>query len=264
MFDPADGVAKLVDSVMESPALVVCLQQAPHGCPSAEPVYARTSTPSETVYYLANRPDEILASAGRVARPRPPRGHARPPAPILPPDYPIGPDSSISVTRLGANQAEYLKHLWAHRIKPGSAIFDWALVLDGHIAAVSGYDHRGTSGRRVNAVLMTYTFAAPHERRLVRLLVATGCQRWTLDAVRTPAAALWVDSAEEVFTVMLTKHAEVKAQRGLMKLVERKPDKEHGFKLYYSAPITNLSPADVYAAWWKKEMAWEQASTNRP
>lgn len=261
LFDPKTGVADLLESVADVKALVVCLQQAPNGEPAAPPVYARMSTGSESVYYLSNRPGEVLAATGGiVARRRKTTPTPRMPGPILPPDHEITADSTCGVLPISTSQATHLKELWVHRIKPGSAALDVALIVDGHLAAVAGYDVRNQpTSPWAYHLLLLYTFAAPHPMRLLRLLVAMCCQRSTLDILRGPAAALWVDSCHSVLTVMLSKHPEVKTQRGLMKLEERRPDKDHGYRLYYSAPIETRTPAEVFDSWYRKEVEWQKS-----
>lgn len=264
MFDPKEGVRQLLDSAADAAALVVVLQQTPHGHPSAEPTYARTSTRDESVYYLSNRPEEVRAAAGMRVRPRPPTRLERPPGPVIPPDHPITADSVCGVTKITAAQSAYLKELWVHRIKPGAGWTEWALVVDGYIAAISGYGMPPTgimtSEYAAHAILL-YTFAAPHPRRLLRLLVAMALQRDTLRACSTPSMALWSDSCTDIFTVMLTPHPEVKTLRGLMKQVQREKDPVHGYKLRYTAPIGTLTPAEVFASWWKKEMEWQKTTS---
>ena len=59
---------------------------------------------------------------------------------------------------------------------------------------------------------------------------------------------------------MLTKYPENKEVRGIMKLKERKTDKENGYKLTYEGPIIEgRSEHQTLLEWLRREAEWRTA-----
>ncbi len=268
MFDPKEGTKKLMEAVADAPALVICSQECePGGQVSSDPIYARFARPDVYVYLMANRPDEVFGYlGGPKVVPRSAAKLERPERPLLPPEHEVARESTLGVERITSAEAAYLKQLWAHRIKPSSASMNWALIVDGHVAGISGYEQRtlpGSDGswRWGDHIFVMYTFAPYHPQRLLRLLIATSLQRFTLDTVIPAGSRLWVDGLHHVLTVMMTPHPESKPNRGLMKLAERRKEKDGTYRLLYEAPIEGHTPAEVLAAWLDKEEQWKRSSS---
>lgn len=60
-------------------------------------------------------------------------------------------------------------------------------------------------------------------------------------------------------TAMLTKYPENKEVRGIMKLVNRAPDKQNGYKLTYEAElIEGRTEQQTLAVWLRKEKLWQE------
>ena len=67
------------------------------------------------------------------------------------------------------------------------------------------------------------------------------------------------ERVECVRTAMLTKYPENKEVRGIMKMTDRKKDKEHGFKLTYEAPIIeDRNEKQTLAEWLRREKEWQK------
>lgn len=263
IFDPADGTAVLLDAVADAPGLVLCIQECEPRKSAAPPVYARQAGPGDAIYWLSNRPEEVLALTGGVrVAPRNPPALEPTERPPLPPEHEITASSVIAVEPIPAMAAAYLKELWAHRIIPKPAGRNFAVIVDGYIAGIGGLDVmldllRDASKAWPGHVLHTYGFAPFHPQRLTRLISMLALQRGTLERMATPTTALWYAGATDVLTVIMGPHPESKAMRGIMRLVERRPEGD-GWRLFYTAPVGTLSAEEVLAEWLRKETNWQR------
>ena len=65
-------------------------------------------------------------------------------------------------------------------------------------------------------------------------------------------------------TAMLTKYAENKEVRGIMKLVSRQTDKVNGYKLTYEADLVKgRNEKQTLAEWLRREQKWQQSRANQ-
>lgn len=62
-----------------------------------------------------------------------------------------------------------------------------------------------------------------------------------------------------IHTTQQTRYPESKEMRGLMKLIDRKPDTKHGFKLTYEAAIDEQPLDTVLSRWLDREVKWRKA-----
>lgn len=260
LFDPVDGVRRLLSDTSDSPALVLVRTEDRDAIAEGDQiVYARYLGQGRHVFYAANRPDEIRAAVGNQVGSSTGGKAEQPKFALLPPDHEITSESTIGVQQLTPSEARYLKDLWMHRPTSAQATVVWALIVDGFVAAVAGYDSNtlvrpfnpAGSWRFRDSALLMFTFAAPHRRRILRLLSKVALQRFALELLASPKLAMHVTAARRVITVDETAKPESKSKRGLMELVERRPDKDHPgqFRLFYVADIEELTPAEVLA-WW--------------
>ena len=66
-------------------------------------------------------------------------------------------------------------------------------------------------------------------------------------------------------TAMLTRYAENKEVRGIMKLVNRQEDKTNGYKLTYEADLVEgRDEKATLAEWIRREKKWQESRTQRP
>lgn len=165
MFDPEEGTRQLMEAVADAPALVICSQECPSGqAASPAPIYARAARAGINVYLMSNRPQEVFEyMGGPKVVPRKMADAERPDRRVLPPDHEVTPDSALSVETISAAEAEYLKQLWAHRIRPSPASMNWAMIVDGYVAGISGYEQRTLPGANGewkwgDHVFVMYTF----------------------------------------------------------------------------------------------------------
>ena len=65
-------------------------------------------------------------------------------------------------------------------------------------------------------------------------------------------------------TAMLTKYAENKEVRGIMKLVNRQEDKTNGYKLTYEADlIEGRDEKATLSEWLRREKKWQESRAQR-
>ena len=184
---------------------------------------------------------------------------------IIAPDYELTETTRVELLAVPPETAGHYKHLWIHRIKAGRAPCNVAVLLDGQVAAVMGWDYstitvpfEGAVSR--GAILYVYGAAPLHTLRLGRLASALAITRPTISVA---VSDLFADGAEQVSTIVMSPHPEAKHLRGLMKLAQRRPDKKAGgFRLTYLADIGEDSPEEVYRRWLAQERRRSNASTS--
>lgn len=259
VWDPPLDVPRLMNHLADAKCLLLCQQQVPPRQAShPTPVYARHLSPGENVYFLSNRPEEVLGLVGLRVRQRTMVDFERLDAPVLPPAYPITPLTQVQVDPIPAPAAAYAKELWLHRITPKNAPYNLAVFLDGYLAGVAGYSIdtmvRPYAEKWLDAVVMTYAVGAPHEGRLTRLVTELVLQRQVLEGVVPPQ---WSVPAAKLVTSEFTRYPEAKGLRGLMKLATRTKDPRFGFKLVYVADIGTKAPQQVLEGWLRKEQRYK-------
>jgi hypothetical protein len=257
LFDPSTHFKKIAAEAQGWNALLLMVEGS-EGPPSGQPFYCRRGPGRDWSWYGWTNKPEVLESIGLTAIPRS-MPDARPlDAPILPADHEITAASAIRVERIDAAAARWYKELWAHRLDPRGAQVNWAVIVDGHLAGVAGYtkssDQRQANTLDPGSVLLTYGFGPPHPQRLPRLIATLALN---LGLVRRFIPPWDSAGAETIVTAQLSRHPEAKMYRGVMKLKERKPDDQHGYRLIYTAPIVDRTLEEALAVWHKQEVKWQ-------
>lgn len=256
LFDAAIHQYTLADEARGWEALLLCQQQQEPGKGCADIVHARDLSRGQAVYVWTNRGAEVLGLLGRSAVVR--TGELQRPAiPILPPDHEVTPESLVSLARLPAGEIGYLKNLWLHKVDSARAMWEFAVIIDGHLAGVAGLSApmSSTWKNQKGDLLLMYATACPHKDRLTRLVTMLAVSRGALRQVVDPWSLL---QSERVLTAELTRLPEIKGLRGIMKLHERKKDPKYGYRLIYKTPIEEATVADVVATWHRKEQQWQK------
>jgi len=267
-FDPYDGIKELMDMTAGQPALVLVLQETEPGNVHGKPVYVRQASMDRYTYYLSNRPEEILGALGgyRVV-PRNPAELTAADLPLLPPDYELTENTKVEVIRVAQQDAGYFKDLWSHKIAMARSSMNYGVLLDGYLAGIGGLDHSPMSHPHAGAdldswtygcLMLTYGFGPYHYRykRLNRLMTRIGMSRQTVNLFLTPANSIFLEAADRMLSVEMTKHPESKGMRGLMKLVKRVKEGP-GWRLMYRGDIVEDKDwTDLYREWFQKEEKW--------
>ena len=253
LFDPGTGHGKLFDMVKDAKALVLCYQEKPAGEYVGDAVYARAATrKGMNAYLCSNRGEEAEALANGKKIKRPNESALQPlPCSIMPTDHQVTEESDLKIVKIKAAEAQYYRHLWTHNFVGSSATFNFAVLIDGLVAGVFGI-----SKMTSEALFIWYVMKVPHkELRLGRLMYMLAQNRDLTDTVTNDFER---ERVVCVRTAMLTKYPENKEVRGIMKMTERKKDKEHGFKLTYEAPIIEgRSEKATLTEWLRREKEWQ-------
>ena len=253
LFDPSTGHGKLFEMVKDAKALVLCYQEKPAGEYVGDAIYARAATrKGMNAYLCSNRGEEAEALAHGKKIKRPNESALEPlPCSIMPTDYDITENSDLKIIKVKAANTQYYRKLWTHNFVGSSATFNFAVLIDGLVAGVFGI-----SKMTAEALFIWYVMKVPHkELRLGRLMYMLAQNRSLTDTVTNDFER---ERVVCVRTAMLTKYPENKEVRGIMKMTERKKDKEHGFKLTYEAPIIEgRSEKATLTEWLRREKEWQ-------
>ena len=103
---------------------------------------------------------------------------------------------------------------------------------------------------------------APHERfRLGRLCYMLAQNKGFVDGLLDDIDQ---EKVVKMRTAMLTKYAENKEVRGIMKLVNRQTDAQNGYKLTYEADLVRgRDEKATLAEWLRRERKWQESRTQK-
>jgi hypothetical protein len=271
IFMPAEGYAKLTDYMNNAKCLMAVYMENQGGHEVQGGVFMRgggRKAPGDTLarsinYYVAsNRPDEFIDLAGGMMV-MGWQGWAIEPMDVrvLPENYAVTNDSVVGVRAISQAHASYYRSLWTHNFVGGGSGSSLGMFIDGHLAGVFGYDpayvtSAGQFGGDSSSVLLQFGMTSPHKTlRLGRLLQRLALCRCTM---RMCLKDIHMYRADTLTTAQLTKHPESKELRGIMKMKERKTDKQHGYRLIYTAPIVDSDWSTEFDIWLKDEERWQK------
>lgn len=259
IFDPDTGYEELYEMLQDAPALLLCHQENETGCTSGATIFARPGIRSEINSYITtNREEEAVAYAHGKKIKRQTESKLEPlSCSMLPLDYQITPDSDIKIIPVSGAQSSYYRMLWTHNFVGSQATYNRAVLIDGYVAAVFGI-----SKMQAESIFVWYVMKVPHKvyrlGRLCYMLAQNRC------FVNTILDEIEREKCVKMRTAMLTKHPENKEVRGIMKLVNRQPDKEQGFKLTYEADlIEGRDEKATLKEWLGKEKKWQENRTTK-
>ena len=177
---------------------------------------------------------------------------------MLPLDYEITENSDIKVIQITGANAQYYRMLWTHNFVGSQATYNRALLIDGYVAAVFGI-----SKMAADSIFVWYVMKAPHHTyRLGRLCYMLAQNRKFVDTLLDDVDQ---EKVTKMRTAMLTRYAENKEVRGIMKLVNRQEDKTNGYKLTYEADLVEgRDEKATLAEWIRREKKWQESRTQRP
>jgi hypothetical protein len=213
-------------------------------------VFAHEQRADRVEYAIVNRP-ELLRPA-IVNRPE-----TRVCAPLLPlidGHAEVTAASTLAFVPTTREVAMYLRDLWAHKLGATRSETYFLFVVDGHAAGVFGmfFDH--LHANRLPTVMETFGFNAPlaKHRRLNNLMMrclVSGQAR----AFFAAAAGTTLLDLTEFQTTCISSVPELKTNRGILKLVERRLLPAGRYYLNYAAPFTQESFADCLRKWLAKD-----------
>lgn len=259
MFDPKNGHEQLYEMMMDAPALFLCYQEKRPGEAVGHTIFARSGTRSDLNSYITtNREEEATALAKGKKIKRPTEGKLEPlKCSILPLDYEITEDSSVEIVQIAGANAQYYRMLWTHNFVGSQATYNRAVLIDGYVAAVFGI-----SKMAADSIFVWYVMKAPHKTyRLGRLCYMLAQNRNFVDSL---LGDIDREKVAKMRTAMLTKYAENKEVRGIMKLVSRQEDPQNGYKLTYEANLAEgRDEKTTLVEWLGREKQWQQKRAKR-
>lgn len=264
IFDVNEGLTALCEKVKDAKALVIIYEERRVGDAVGDPVYARDAgRQGIRTYLVANRPEEaaMLAEGKQIETKS---GVKMTPLnyPTLPLCYEITRKSSISVLPIKAENATYYRRLWTHNFVGGASSSSMAMIVDGYVAGVFGYDKFTMSLGNASDLLFKFGMTAPNSKhRLNRLMYMLAVNR---DQVNHFLDDMEKETIHGVMTVMITKYPESKEMRGIMKLVKKEKDDKCGFKLQYRTPICDRTAKETVIQWLQKEDQWKRKKGSSP
>lgn len=254
MFDPETGHQQLYDMMMDAPALLLCYQEKRAGEAVGHTIFARSGTRADLNSYITtNREEEAVALAKGKKIKRPQEGKLEPlKCSMLPLDYEITEDSDIRIIQIAGANAQYYRMLWTHNFVGSQATYNRAVLIDGYVAAVFGI-----SKMAADSIFVWYVMKAPHKLyRLGRLCYMLAQNQSFVDTLLDDIDQ---EKVTKMRTAMLTKYAENKEVRGIMKLVNRQEDAKNGYKLTYEAAlVAGRDEKATLAEWLRREKQWQQ------
>ena len=258
VFDVETGLRDLHEKIRDAKALVIVYEERAIGDYVGTPVYGRDAGREGMYMYLtANRPEEAirLANGKDIERKN---GVKMSPLkkPILPSEYIVTEKSHVEVIPIKAENATYYRRLWTHNFVGGASGSAMAMIIDGYVAGVFGYDKFTMSLGGGSDLLFKFGMTAPNEQRLNRLMYML--------AVNEEVVFRFLDDIQKentrgVMTIMITKYPESKEMRGLMKLEAKQPEGKNGFKLKYRCDIQKRTKEETLKEWLLKEERWKKA-----
>ena len=108
-----------------------------------------------------------------------------------------------------------------------------------------------------DSIFVWYVMKAPHKKfRLGRLCYMLAQNRKFADTLLDDIDK---EKVAKMRTAMLTKYAENKEVRGIMKLVNRQEDAKNGYKLTYEAALVEgRDEKATLAEWLRREKKWQE------
>lgn len=256
IFDAKDGLRTMFEQIADAKALVIVYEEREIGDCVGEPIYGRDAGRDGMYMYLAsNRPEEAirLAHGKEIERKN---GVKMSPLkyPILPSEHKVTRKSKVNVIPIKAENATYYRRLWTHNFTGGASGSAMAMIIDGYVAGVFGYDKLTISLGGADDILFKFGMTAPSEQRLNRLMYMLAINKEQVWQFLDDIGKL---TTKGVATVMLTKYPESKEMRGLMKLVDKKKDDKNGYKLKYRTDLKERTKEETLREWIEKEERWK-------
>jgi hypothetical protein len=258
VWDSDVDIYRVADQLQGRKALLLIQQQQLPGAAAKSPVFARMMSHGDRTYICTNRPEEVLPlTNGFCVVPLTELPLTKLDVPVIPPDHLVTADSTVSVMALSHAEASYYRDLWMHKLDYKQTGYYVAVVIDGFLAGIGGYDTstivRPYQNKWLDALLLTFGVSPAHPQRLNRLMTHLMCSRPIIRSMMLPHVNAVV---KRLITVEFTRYPESKGMRGLMKLESRTSDPKYGYKLVYVTDVKEVSTKDCVKTWLAKEAHW--------
>lgn len=257
IYDTETGLHDLHERIKDAKALVVVYEERQAGDFVGDPIYGRDAGRAGMCMYLtSNRAKEAeeLANGKGIER----KGGVKMSPlkkPILPSEYIVTEKSVVDVIPIKAENATYYRRLWTHNFVGDASGSAMAMIIDGYVAGVFGYDKVSISLTGADDLTFKFGMSAPSEQRLNRLMYMLATNK---EVAYQFLNDIQKESVKGVATVMFTKYPESKEMRGLMKLVEKSAEPRTGYKLKYRCDFQDRTKGETLKEWLTKENHWKK------
>jgi hypothetical protein len=201
-------------------------------------------------HLLCNRLDASRATLKRRVKLQPAK------VPPVFDDHTITPDSKIEFIRTDEQMALYFYDLFVRELATTTAVVFYLFCIDGQVAGTIGMDHRSYMMYRSGPIYETFGLSIPSMRyaRLGRLLMMCLCSQQFVDQFTGEAIpeSLLLEPVRLIQTACLTKFAEAKKNRGILKLIARKQLDNGRFHLTYQTAPHQTTFKSCLQAWLDK------------
>jgi hypothetical protein len=254
-LDPKADLARLYELALKGEGALALLMrhQPPDDRVRPHIVFAHEFRANRLEYVLASRPQEIAVSVARKADAK----VARPVWPLIGDDDIIWPHSRIAFAETTKEVALYLRDLWAHKLGVTRSESYYLMLLDGKVAGVFGLFTSKMARNQLPQIEEVFGFNAGLARykRLNKLmmmcLVSGEAQRFfsNLKGVRCSLLEL-----TDFQTTCIASVPELKTNRGILTIVERRRRKDGRYHINYRAQFNAMSFADCLAKWLARDV----------
>lgn len=252
-YRPAADRRTVVDLAMigEAATLVLADADGAYAWPE-KVVFAHELRADRVEYVLCSQPDLLRP---RISN-RPQTKVCAPIFPLMDDACEITPETKLAFAPTTREVAMYLRDLWAHKLGSVRAECYFLFLVDGHAAGVFGmfFDH--LEGNRSPHVNETFGFNAPlsrHKRfnKLMMMCLVSGESRDYFASQPGPRSSLLELTIFQ--TTCISSHPELKTNRGLMKLIERRDLPGGRYYLNYRANFNKATFHDCLLKWLRND-----------
>ena len=260
-YDPADDYETLKKALIAHPGIAFWYWYKPEGDDLDRAVFAHQIDAGRVECLLASKPDEVRELVGVAASEKRQTPSVSANLPLWDESREINEDTRLDILRVSRAQATYYRDLFVHRMGNTSARNTIALLLDGHIFAITGINAVDFHQGEHLYVEETFGIAVTDRRhRLGRLLAQTLVCRPFLNMAGDYRRDREPDG---IRGTVWTRYREDKASRGTFKLINREFDKPSGLnKLRYHGVAREVTLQETFTRWYDAELVyWKERST---
>ena len=282
IFDPVEGYNWLLrDYYVNAKPLVVATMENQIGVDIAKlnngvaiqaQGNSRKRDPSErlakslTFYLTSNRRDEVkkYTDGKLIVSDMKSMKLSGTNAKVMGDDYVPTADTEIKVIPIKGEHAMYYRMMWQHGFMSTASHGNLALMLDGQLAGIFGFDGAylsgmGQFGSDSDMVLLLYGMQAPVINKVWRVNRLITRVALTRDIIGMALGnGFMLNKVARVNTAQITKYPESKEYRGLMKMVKRQKTGDGKFNLVYRADVTEDELNEAYRKWYADEVRYQK------
>jgi hypothetical protein len=256
-FDPDAGIPRIFTEAQQSASLVlwyryktVTADEKPYV------VFGHQYRMDRVDFSLANRPEECERDIS-----------LRPLTKVTPgtwaqfsPQHEIHPNSVVQAHCVSRAISLYYRELWAHKLGIVRSEDYFVLTVDGRVFAATGFHVSGALGRKDRklgrTVFEDFGFNAPsrYKRLNTLLMLCLTCQQFRSVMMAAERCKMLAYSGEFTFaTTCIADVPEIKANRGILKIISRDRLANGKFRILYHTPFHPGSFSEMVKKWLAKD-----------